>query len=196
MMLGHFSIIPFIAKYMVSNVGFSEHEVTYIYLVGGGLTIFTAPMIGRLSDRRGKFPVFALFCLLTLIPVVLITNMPPLPLALALAVTSVFFVFVSGRMVPMQAMITAVVPTRQRGGFMSVNSSIVQLGSGLASLMAGLIIVENANGSLRYYNIVGYIAIAFTLAAIVIAKKLKPVNDHLPAEDALPSGLKEISDPV
>ncbi|MBP7398008.1 MAG: MFS transporter [Chitinophagales bacterium] len=196
MMFGHFSIIPFLAKYMVSNVGFSEQEITYIYLIGGGLTIFTAPLIGRLSDRKGKFPIFALFCLLTLIPVFVITNMPPLPLALALVATSIFFVFVSGRMVPMQAMITSVVPNKQRGGFMSINSSIVQLGSGLASLMAGLIIVENGDGSLRYYNIVGYIAIAFTFVAIIIAKKLKPVNEHLKPEEILPPSLQEITEPI
>ncbi|MFN3940736.1 MAG: hypothetical protein ACK4IY_09110, partial [Chitinophagales bacterium] len=89
--------------------------------------------MGRLADRKGKFPVFALFCLLTLLPVFLITNMPPLPVALALVVTTLFFVIVSGRMIPMQAMITSVVPAKLRGGFMSINSSIIQLGSGIAS---------------------------------------------------------------
>lgn len=196
MMFGHFSIIPFLAKYMVSNVGFTENEITYIYLIGGSLTIFTAPLIGRLSDRKGKFPIFALFCLLTIIPVFVITNMPPLPLALALVATSIFFVFVSGRMVPMQAMITSVVPNKQRGGFMSINSSIVQLGSGLASLMAGLIIVENGDGSLRFYNIVGYIAIAFTIVAIIIARNLKPVDEHLKPEEILPPSLQEITEPI
>lgn len=196
MMFGHFSIIPFLAKYMVSNVGFTEHEITYIYLIGGGFTIFTAPLIGRLSDRKGKFPVFALFCILTIIPVFTITNMPPLPLVIALLITTVFFVFVSGRMVPMQAMITSVVPNKQRGGFMSINSSIVQLGSGLASLMSGLIIVENEDGSLRFYNLVGYIAIAFTIIAIFIAKRLNPVEEHLNPEEILPPSLQEITEPI
>lgn len=33
LMLGHFTIIPFLAPYMVGNVGFSEQDLTYIYLV-------------------------------------------------------------------------------------------------------------------------------------------------------------------
>jgi predicted MFS family arabinose efflux permease len=33
LMLGHFTIIPFVATYFVGNVGFSEDELTYIYLV-------------------------------------------------------------------------------------------------------------------------------------------------------------------
>jgi len=177
MMLGHFSIIPFIATYLVTNVGFSETAITLVYFIGGGLTIFTSPVLGKLADRKGKFPIFAFFCVLTFIPIFLITNMPPIPIALALVVTSIFFVFVSGRMIPMQAMVTSVVPAKQRGGFMSINSSIVQLGSGMASVMAGLIITENIDGSLNNYNIVGYIAIGFSLIAIFIARKLKPAND-------------------
>jgi predicted MFS family arabinose efflux permease len=179
MMLGHFSIIPFIATYLVYNVGFTEHQITFVYLLGGGLTIFTSPIIGRIADRKGKFPIFALFCTLTLIPVFLITNMPPIAVGLALVVTSFFFVVVGGRMIPMQAMVTSVVPARQRGGFMSINSSIVQFGSGTASMMAGLIIVENADGSLLNYNVVGYIAIAFSLLAILIARKLRPADESI-----------------
>jgi DHA1 family inner membrane transport protein len=192
MMLGHFSIIPFIATYLVVNVGFTEHQITFVYLLGGGLTIFTSPLIGRIADKKGKFPIFALFCTLTLIPVFLITNMPPIAVGLALVVTSFFFIVVGGRMIPMQAMVTSVVPARQRGGFMSINSSIVQLGSGLASMMAGLIIVENADGSLQYYNVVGYIAIAFSIAAIFIARKLRPADENnipVPAAEPMVMGV-------
>ncbi|MCB0798424.1 MAG: MFS transporter [Chitinophagales bacterium] len=178
MMLGHFSIIPFIATYLVQNVGFTEHEITYVYLLGGALTIFTSPMIGRIADRKGKFPVFALFCTLTLIPIFLITNMPPIAIGLALVVTSFFFIVVGGRMIPMQAMVTSVVPARQRGGFMSINSSIVQLGSGTASMLAGLIISETPDGKLHNYNVVGYVAIAFSILAIFIARKLKPAEEN------------------
>ena len=196
MMLGHFSIIPFIATYLVANVGFTEHQITFVYLLGGGLTIFTSPLIGRIADKKGKFPIYALFCTLTLIQVFLITNMPPIAVGLALVVTSFFFIVVGGRMIPMQAMVTSVVPARQRGGFMSINSSIVQLGSGLASMMAGLIIVENVDGSLQYYNVVGYIAIAFSIAAIFIARKLRPADENnvpVPQEEPVTIAVPAVS---
>lgn len=111
MMLGHFSIIPFIAKYLVSNVGFEEKEVSYVYFLGGALTIFTSPIVGRLADKKGKFRMFAIFCSLGVIPVFLITNMPPVSIYIALIITTIFFVFTSSRMIPMQAMITSVVST-------------------------------------------------------------------------------------
>jgi len=177
MMLGHFSIIPFIAKYMVSNVGFSNYDVSLVYLIGGGATIFTAPVIGIVADRKGKFPVFAIFCLLCLIPIFLITNMPAISIYLALAVTTIFFIFVSGRMIPMQAMVTSVVTPQQRGGFMSINSSLIQLGSGLAALIAGSIIAETPDHKIIHYEYVGYMGMAATLICIFIARGLKPVSE-------------------
>lgn len=70
-MVGHFSIIPFIAPYMVANVGFGENQLYLIYLVGGAATIFTAPIVGKIADRRGKLPVFIVFAVLSLLPIYL-----------------------------------------------------------------------------------------------------------------------------
>lgn len=176
MMLGHFSIIPFISKYLVSNVGFTNYDVSLVYLIGGGATIFTAPLVGRIADKKGKFPVFAVMCCLCLIPVFLITNMPPISIYLALAITTIFFIFVSARMIPMQAMVTSVVSPQQRGGFMSINSSLIQLGSGLAALIAGFIISETPEHKLIHYDYVGYMGMAATIACIFIARKLKMIS--------------------
>ena len=53
--------------------------------------------------------------LLSLAPIVLVTHLPPVPLAVAIAVTTLFMVLVSGRFVPAMAMITASVEPRLRG---------------------------------------------------------------------------------
>lgn len=37
MMLGQFMVIPFLSPFMVANVGFSEIQLTYIYMAGGFL---------------------------------------------------------------------------------------------------------------------------------------------------------------
>ncbi|HMX41516.1 MAG TPA: MFS transporter, partial [Saprospiraceae bacterium] len=124
LMLGHFCIIPYFAPSLVGNVGYSPDHIFLIYLVGGTLTIFSAPVVGRLADRRGKYPVFVTFALLSLIPVWLITHLWPQPMWVVLTVAGLFFVFVNGRMIPMQAMVSNVVPPQQRGGFMSINSSV------------------------------------------------------------------------
>jgi MFS transporter, DHA1 family, inner membrane transport protein len=177
LMLGQFTIIPFISPYMVSNVGFTEAQLTYIYLVGGGLTIFTSPLVGKLADRFGRLKVFSFSVILSLIPLLLITHMPPTPVYLVLMVSAIFFVLIGGRMIPAMTMITAAVQSRQRGGFMSVNSAVQQIASGFASFLAGLIVIKTADGQLANYHYVGYIAVFFSLITLFIARKLKPAED-------------------
>ena len=176
MMLGHFSIIPFIATYMEFNVGFSKTQVTYIYLFGGIASLISAPLIGKLADKIGKLKTFIIFICGSTIPVLFITNMPHVHFYYALIATTLFFVFAGGRFIPAQAMVSAVVKPERRGGFMSINSSMQQLASGTASLIAGSIIAKGSSGELLNYEYVGYIGIAVSLSCIFIAIKLKPTE--------------------
>jgi MFS transporter, DHA1 family, inner membrane transport protein len=173
---GHFVIIPLFTKYMVGNVGFTEPEIAYIYFIGGGLTIFTSPIVGRLSDKYGKYVILRNFILLSLIPVFLITNMPKIPIYYALVVTGLFFVFAGGRFIPAQAIVSEIVPPQQRGGYMSISSSVQQLASGIATMLSGAIVVETAGGHLENYNWVGYASILMILTCILIARQIKTVK--------------------
>jgi MFS transporter, DHA1 family, inner membrane transport protein len=175
-MLGHFSIIPFITPYLVANVGFSETNVYLIYLVGGALTIFSAPMVGKLADRRGKYPVFVVFALLSMLPIYLITHMTPSPLAFVLFVSGLFFVFSNGRLVPTQAMVTSVVSPTQRGGFMAINSSVQLLAQSLAAYSAGLIVGKTPEGQVTNYGLVGLFAMTAIFLSIFIARQVKPID--------------------
>jgi MFS family permease len=71
------------------------------------------------------------------------------------------------------AMATAVAPMQVRGTFMSLGSSVQMLGSGLASLVAGLVITRTPAGQIEHYNIVGYFAVACGLVALWMAGHLK-----------------------
>lgn len=187
LMLGHFAIIPFIAPSLVGNVGYSEDNIFLIYLVGGALTIFTSPLVGKIADQRGKYPVFVIFALLSLIPVWLITNLWPMPLWVVLFISGLFFIFVNGRMIPMQAIVSGVVPPQQRGGFMSINSSVQQLATGLAAMLGGAIVHKSADGYIEHYSIVGYFSILLILVSIWLAGRIKPIESAVPASDAASS---------
>jgi DHA1 family inner membrane transport protein len=176
LMLGQFSVITFIAPYMVSNVGFTEGELSYIYLAGGFVTFFSSPWFGKLADRYGQYRFFTVATLLSLIPLWGITNLPQMNLYLVIIITSFMFILISGRIIPAMTMITSSVVPERRGGFMSINSAIQQLGAGIASYVAGLIMVKTANGTYQDYDMVGYLAIAASLIAIVVAKRLKVVS--------------------
>jgi predicted MFS family arabinose efflux permease len=105
-----------------------------------------------------------------------ITNLDTASIALALTVTSSFFVVASGRNVPATTMVTSVVRPESRGSFMSVRTSINQMAMGLSSFVAGLIVQENGDGSLMDYEYVGYIAMAMSLIAVGLAWRLKTVE--------------------
>lgn len=176
LMLGHFIIIPFISPTLVGNAGFSQDHIFLIYFVGGLLTIFSAPLIGKLADRRGKYPIFVLFALLSLIPVWLLTNIWPVPLWVVLTIAGVFFVVINGRMIPTQALVSSVVHPQKRGGFMSINSSMQQLSTGMASMLGGAIVSKTADGHILHYNWVGYLSMALILTSIWLAGRVKPID--------------------
>lgn len=174
LMFGHFSIIPFLSPYMVANVGFSESDLAYIYLIGGAFNMFTGPMIGKLADRIGKRKVFNWFVLMCAVPVFAITNMPHVALWVALIATTLFFILSGGRFIPAQAMVSETVQPQMRGSFMSILSSMQQLTAGVASYLAGLIIVkDDVSGAMYNYSIVGYISIGATLLTILLVKRIK-----------------------
>ena len=95
-----FLVFPFLATYMTNNVGFTKNELKWIYLCGGLCTIFSMNWVGLWSDRSGKMRVFKLVSLSTAVPLLLVTNLPRVPLVIALAVTTLLFVCMSARMVP------------------------------------------------------------------------------------------------
>ncbi len=179
LVLGHFIIIPFIAPYMTRNVGFTQREISYIYLIGGMLTVFSSPYFGLLTDRHGVQRVFRFLIVLSFIPVIAITHMPEVAIPVALVATSAFFVLGSGRMIPPQTLITAAVGKENRGSFMAVKSALQQLGVALASAGSGMIVfMDDATQTLRNYNLVGYISIAICLVAIYLATKIRVVEGN------------------
>lgn len=173
LVLGHFLIIPFIAPYMMRNVGFSMQEISYVYFIGGALTVFSTPLIGRITDRIGPSKALIYFMLLSFVPVVVLTNLSEAGLLWGLLTTSAFFVFGSGRTIAPQTMITASAPPETRGGFMSLKSSLQQLSIAAASFICGLIVTIGDDGRFVHYELVGYLSIVVCLVSIWFALRLR-----------------------
>lgn len=176
-MFSHFSIVPFISPYMTTNVGFTEDQIIYMYLIGGVLTFFSSPFIGAMADRYGRSKIFTITVLLACVPVFFMTQIGETPAWLVLIITAMFFMFGAGRMVPSTAMVTSSVKPKNRGSFMSFNSSFRQLTNGLAAFLAGLIITIGEDGLYHNYDLVGYFAIFMGIVSIFIGKKIKVVDD-------------------
>jgi predicted MFS family arabinose efflux permease len=173
LMLGQFSVVPFIAPYLDANIGFTGHQLSYLYFFGGLATVITSPIIGHLADKHGKHRVYRLFALISIIPMLAITNLPRMNIVFVLLITTFFFIVVSGRGIPASTLVTSAAPSKRRGSFMSINSSTMQFSSGIASLMSGMIVQKSADGLLHHYNIIGYLAVGFTLLSIWLSGKIK-----------------------
>ncbi len=181
-----FLVVPFLATAMVANVGLRQEDVKYIYLVGGGITLLTLAVIGRLADRMGKLPIFRVMALATCVPLMLITLLPAgLNLGLVLMVTTLMFVTTSGRMVPGMALITNSSTPAVRGSFMSLNSAVQQLGAGLAAWVGGVLLTEGEGGRLLGYPLVGVLACGSALASVYLAGRLRPAPGGRTAPDTV-----------
>ncbi|HEX6042782.1 MFS transporter [Longimicrobium sp.] len=174
-MFSAFTVVPFLAPYLTTNVGMAEDKLALMYLVGGLATLLTGPLVfGPLADRFGHARVFTLTAVLSLVPIALVTNLPRVELPVILAVTTLMMVMASGRMISVTALVTGVVEPRRRGGFMSLNSSIQQGAAGAASYVAGLMIGGGEGQPLTGYSRVGLLAIVATLLTLYLIRRLRP----------------------
>jgi predicted MFS family arabinose efflux permease len=158
-----------------------------IYLVGGICTVFSMNWIGRWADRSGKLRVFVLMSLSATIPIVAITNLPRVPLFVAIATSTLLMICMSGRMVPAMALMTASIEARYRGGFMSINSSVQQFAAGLASIVSGYIIGHTPTGQLTRFPTIGALSVVFALTCIYLARYLKSPEQPATTVNALPA---------
>lgn len=176
MVLGHFLVIPFIAPYLVRNLGLLQSNIKYIYMLGGLLTLFTAPLVGKFADRNGNYPTYLRMLVGSFVPILLMTHLKTGNLVIVLFVSTLFFIFASGRMIPAQTMISGAVESKRRGAFMSLRSSLLEMGAASASLIGGYIVSNDENGKFEHYNWVGYLSVAIALSTLYLAKRIKSVQ--------------------
>lgn len=175
-MFAGFMVIPYIAPTMVSNAGLGQTELPYIYLIGGAVTLISRPWIARLTDRYRHADVLSWTVFASFVPILLVTQSLPYGLVWQLAVSALFFIFVSGRFIPCSALVTASCLPQTRGRVMAFNSAMQNLGSGLAALLAGAIMVKGPAGQLLHYDWVGYLSCAVGLVAVWAARRVKAVS--------------------
>lgn len=170
---GGFTVIPYITLYAIANVGIAGDQVPLIYFLGGAATFITARVIGALADRFGKVLLFRIVALAACIPVLLVTNIGHANLMVYLAITTLFFIFVSGRMVPLLAIVGAAVKTQERGTFLSLNATVQSMAMGLASMVGGLFITQTPEGVISGYGWVGLVAASFNVMAALWVSRVR-----------------------
>ena len=154
----HMLIVPFISPAFVGNLGVRPEQISLIYLVGGCATFFTSRAVGGLSDRFGKREVFRIAALCSLLPMLFITHLPPLPLWGLMLFFPFFMLTANARMIPMQALLTTVPEPHRRGAFMSVNNAVQQIATGTGAWIGGLLLTTAPDGHISGYGTNGWLA--------------------------------------
>jgi predicted MFS family arabinose efflux permease len=162
-----YMLMPFGSAYTVHNLGIDIQHLPTIYLVSGLFSIFTGPLVGRASDAFGKFPTFVFGSAMSMVMVLIYTHLGQVSLTTVIVVNVLMFVGIFSRMIPSQALISAIPDPSQRGSFSAVSASLQQLSGGLGSVLAAAIIAENPDGSLRHFDWLGYIVVATATVSLV-----------------------------
>ncbi len=100
--------------------------------------------------------------------VVIYTNLGITPLHTVILVNALMFLGIFSRMVPAQALMSAVPDPVSRGSFMAVSSSVQQIAGGFGSAIAGMIVLQRADGILEHFDVLGYILVATSLICLVM----------------------------
>jgi predicted MFS family arabinose efflux permease len=177
MVLSQFVVIPFISPFIVANTGFPEEQLPLLYLLGGMMTAFTGPLMGRWCDRTNPVRIFTLTGMLFLIPVFILTRLGQVPPILVLIISTTFFVLSNARMVPAMTMISSSIPPSRRGSFMSLNSCIQQLGSASASFLGGWVVTQ-IPGSFELIGFANtaYLSATFGILAYFFGRRIRMIS--------------------
>ena len=173
MSLGGYLMMPWGSSFSVNNVGISQKDLPLMFMIIGISTFTVMPIIGKLSDKFNKYSIFVGSSILMVISVVIYTHLGQVSFAVLVIVNMVMMAGIMARMIPSQALTTAVPALKDRGAFMSINSSLQQMAGGIAALVGGAIVQQkNENSPLERFDLLGYVVIAAILINIFLTYRV------------------------
>lgn len=171
--LGAFMLMPFTTAFMVNNVHMLQEQLPIIFLFTGLSTIIVMPIIGKLSDQIDKHKLFVFGSVIAIIMIVVYTNLTPVPMWTVILINMILFMGIMSRMVPATALNTAIPEMRDRGAFMSINSSLQQMAGGFAAIFAGLVVYQETKTSpLENFDVLGYVMVVIMLICIYLVYRV------------------------
>ncbi len=183
---GGWMIMPFSSAFIVNNIHIAKENLTFIFLITGIFSLLTGPIIGILSDKLGKFNLFLGGSFLSVIVILIYTNLGVNSMATVILINSIMWVGISSRIISSSALISGVPELKDRGAYMGINSSMQQIAGGFAAFIAGVIVYQpNETAPLQHFDVVGYVVIGSMLFTIVMMKIIdKQVSKKLHVEHA------------
>jgi predicted MFS family arabinose efflux permease len=171
--LGGFMLMPFTSAFLVNNVLIPQADLPVIFFFTGISSMIIMPLIGRISDRVDKYKIFVFGSVVASVMVIIYTNMPPVAVWQVVIINMVLFMGIMSRMVPANALNSAVPEMYDRGAFMSINASLQQMAGGVAAMFAGLVVVQHGEGEpLQHFNVLGYVMVVIMAICVFLVYRV------------------------
>jgi predicted MFS family arabinose efflux permease len=188
--LGGFLMMPWGSTFSRNNLNVSEEGLVVLFAVSGVFTLLIMPVIGKLSDKFDKMKLFVIASIWLMVTALVYTNLVPMPLWAIILVNVLLMMGVMSRIVPAVALVSALPEMKDRGAFMSVNSSLQQIAGGIAAGIGGMIIVRKDEFSpIENYNVLGYIIVVLSVIGIfMLARVNNLLKKNSTTEASKPEG--------
>jgi predicted MFS family arabinose efflux permease len=181
--IGGFMLMPFSSAFLVNNIKIPQADLPIIFLCTGISSIIIMPIIGRISDKFDKFWLFTIGSVWAVVMVIYYTNLVEVPIWQVIITNMLLFMGIMSRMIPATTLATAIPEMKDRGAFMSINSSLQQMAGGLASIAAGFIVTQESKTSpIKNYDILGYVVAAAILLCIFFIYRVSAMAKKKQAE--------------
>ena len=179
MSLGGFMIMPWGSVYAINNLNVTEAQLPLLFMISGVATLIIMPIIGKLSDKIDKFKLFTIASAWMIMVVLIYANLVPVPFWIVVILNVMMMMGVMARMIPSVALVSALPELRDRGAFMSINSSLQQLAGGIAAAIGGMIVVQKDNFSpIEHYDTLALVVAVFVgICVYVLSLVSKIVRD-------------------
>jgi len=162
-------MMPWGSAFAVNNLGVTYGQLPILFMVAGISTLVIMPVIGKLSDRIEKFKLFTIASLWMVAVVLIYTHMIHVPFWMVMTMNVLMMMGIMSRMVPSMALVSALPEMRDRGAFMSINSSLQQIAGGFAAGIGGMIVVQQTKTSpLEHYDTLGFVITGIILLSIFL----------------------------
>lgn len=180
--------MPFGSAFSINNLGITMEQLPVLYGITGLFSIITGPLLGKASDKIGKYQMFVIGSTVSIAMVLIYTNLGITPLWILIALNVVLFVGISSRMISASALMTAIPAPQDRGAFMSINASVQQIAGGVAAYIAGMLVTQSKAGPILHYNRLGFAVTGSMIVAMFlmymidrhVKKKLAAVKQNEP----------------
>ncbi len=173
---GGFMLMPFGSTFSLHNLKITNRELQMVYFFTGLCAGGFGPLTGLLADKIGKFKVFWIGSAWSMTIIAIYTQLGVTPVWVVIVVSVLLFIGISSRMITASALMSAVPEPQDRGAFMGINSSVQQLSGGIASIIAGLIVVQAPDKKLLHYDTLGYVVI---VAMVITIGMMFIINLHI-----------------